>query len=408
MEASKRSRSARRRAAILAPAVAVAAAALLAPSVAGAQVSVKVGSMYTQTNGNPNRVVAFDRFSDGTLSQAQSVLTGGIGEPATACNQPAPADPSNCPITDSQGSVAINPTGTLVFATNAGDDSLSSFAASATGGLHLVSHVKTGGFYPQSVTTHGNVLYVLNQESGTIAGFHFTSAGVLTPIAGSVQHLATPTSHGNAAEVSFDRTGRTLTVTERDANLIDVFPVTDGVAGPGVANPSVANGPFGFAYDALGHLVVSDALSQQTGATSTYQQTSGLGLAPIDTEDSGGGAPCWVVIPPDNKFAYVSNTTTKSIARYALGTDGSLTLLGTTPISNVPPPPGPGIAPVQFPTDEALSRDGRFFYVIVPSVFGPPISRVDAFAVNSVTGDLTFLSSTPQTLAPGLSGLAGR
>ncbi|MGI8800995.1 MAG: lactonase family protein [Solirubrobacteraceae bacterium] len=384
---------------------ALAAAALLIPSAAGAA-PAKVGNVYTETNDpGGNQIVAFDRFSDGTLAESQRVATGGVGEPAAACSMTPPFDV--CPITDSQGAVNINPTGTLLFAVNAGSDTISSFRISPTRGLTLVQTINSGGDYPSSLTQDGNVLYVLNEETGNIDGFTFSSSGTMTEIPGSNQSLATPGPGGAAAQVGFDRLGRYLVVTERATSRIDTFKVTNGVAGPATSTvtPADATTPFGFAFDGLRHLVVSDALSEQTGAATTYNESLNGTLTPIDTESTNGGAPCWVVVTPDSKFAFITNTTTKSIARFALGTNGSLKLLGTTPILHTPD--GPSL----FPTDEALSSDGRFLYVLVPSVFGGVIgtgantSRIDEYSVGS-TGDLTFVGSTPENMGPGVSGLA--
>ena len=372
---------------------ALAATALLVPAAAGAQ-TVKVGSVYTETNGNPNKVVAFDRFADGTLAEVQRVATGGIGGLGPSC----PGAP--CPITDSQGAVALNATGTLLFAVNAGSDSISSFRVTL-GGLQRVGLVASDGDYPQSLTIHDDILYVLNQQTGSIAGFSFTATGAMTLIPGSARYLTTHGPGGQAAQIGFDRTGRNLVVTERATNIIDTFAVTNGVAGPAVAHPSAAIVPFGFAFDGLSHLVVSDALSQVAGAASSYLESPTGGLTPLDTESTNGGAPCWVVITPNNRFVYITDTTTKDVAAFALGTDGSLTFLGNTPILNTPP------GPVLFPTDEALSRDGRFLYVLVPSVFGPDISRIDAFSI-STGGGLTLVASTPENMPAGVSGLAAR
>ncbi|MEA2297108.1 MAG: 6-phosphogluconolactonase [Solirubrobacteraceae bacterium] len=388
-------------------AFALLAVVLLSPAAASA--AVKVGNVYTESNDTThNQVIAFDRLSDGTLVEAQRINTGGRGEPSPACAMPPPFDV--CPIVDSQGAVALNAAGTLLFAVNAGSDTISAFRVTSSG-LVLVGVVPSGGDFPSSLTVHANELYVLNEHSGNIEGFTFSTTGVLSMIPGSKRSLATPGPSGAAAEVSFDRTGSTLTVTERNTNLIDTFVVTNGVAGPAVAHPSSGSTPFGFASDALGHLVVSDAGTPPdfVGAASTYQQTLRGGLTAIDTESSDGGAPCWVAITPDARYAFITNTVTKSVARFRIASDGTLTLLGVTPTTHTP-----SGAPVLFPTDDALSRDGRFLYVLVPGVFSATgffgdtdVSRIDVYKVGT-DGSLTFLSSTPENMPPGVSGLAAR
>ncbi len=358
------------------------------------------GAVYVETNAAPiNEVVVFNRSANGTLTQRQRVPTGGTGGPSPACASPPGL--GVCPIADGQGEVNLSPDGRIVFAVNAASNTISSFLETSIG-LVLIDRQPSGGTYPVSLDSRGNTLYVLNQVTGNIAGFHFAHNGQLTAIPGSVRSLVTPGPAGAAAEVSFDRTGRYLAVTERATSLIDVFPLTAGVAGTATGHPAPAGAstPFGFAFDRFDHLVASDALSQKTGAATTYMAPA-AGLAAIDTQSTNGGAPCWVVITPDSRFVYITNTTTKTIARYALGTGGTLTLLGLTPTLGTPP------GPIQFPTDEALSRDGRYLYVLIPSVFGGPISRIDAYRVGR-DGSLTLLQSTSANMPPGASGLAAR
>ncbi|MCA1682974.1 MAG: beta-propeller fold lactonase family protein [Actinobacteria bacterium] len=358
------------------------------------------GTVYTETNVSPiNEVVVFDRAANGTLTPRQRVPTGGVGGLSPACMGP-PGLPK-CPIVDAQGEVALSGDGHNLFAVNAGSNTISSFVESSLG-LVLVNRVASGGNLPISVTTWGNVLYVLNQLTGSITGFRFARNGVLAPIPGSTQSLSTPGPDGVAAQVSFDPTGRTLAVTQRGTNVIDTFVVSNGVAGPAIPHPSAAVSPFGFAFDGLSRLVVSDALSQKTGAVSSYSLAPGGGLTTITASlDTAGGAPCWVVITPDNRYAYISNTTTKTIARFAIAANGSLSFLGTTPILNTLP------GPFQFPTDEALSRDGRYLYVLLPSVFGGPVSRIDAYRVGA-DGSLGLLGSTAADMPAAASGLAAR
>jgi 6-phosphogluconolactonase len=362
------------------------------------RVAGPAGAVYTETNEAPiNQVVVFNRASNGLLTPRQTVPTGGTGGLSPACGSP-PGQPV-CPIVDAQGEVGASADGHNVFAVNAGSNTISSFVES-TLGLVLVSRISSGGQFPISLDTRGNVLYVLNQLSGNITGFHFAHNGVLTPIAGSTQSLATPGPSGVAAQIGFDASGRTLTVTERGTNLIDTFVLNNWVPGPAIMHPSAAPVPFGFAYDALGQLVVSDALSQKTGAASSYVQTAGGGLAPVTASlNTSGGAPCWVVITPDNRYAFITNTTTKTIARYGIAANGALTFLGLTPTLNTPP------GPFQFPTDEGITKDGKYLYVLIPSVFSSQRSRIDEYRVGA-GGSLGLLGSTPTNMPAGASGLA--
>ena len=99
--------------------------------------------------------------------------------------------PFGFPIVDSSGSTNLTPDGKLLFVVNAGDNSISSFRTTSAGPV-LVSHVSSGGTLPISLTSHGNLLYVVNETSANIKGWTFDSTGHLTPIPGSVESLSVP------------------------------------------------------------------------------------------------------------------------------------------------------------------------------------------------------------------------
>ncbi len=252
------------------------------------------GAVYVETNAAPiNEVVVFDRAVNGTLTVRQRVPTGGTGAPSAQCAMPTRA----CPIVDSQGEVNLASNGRILFAVNAGSNTVSSFLETSLG-LVLIDRKPSGGSFPISVDSRGNVVYVLNQDTGNIAGFRFARNGVMTAIAGSNQLLSVPGPAGASAQISFDPSGQNLFVSQRATGKIDSFALSGGVAGAAVAHPSAAVTPFGFAFDKLGHLVVSNALSQHSGAATTYTETPGGGLTAIDNKSTSGGAPCWSPSPP--------------------------------------------------------------------------------------------------------------
>lgn len=376
------------------------ACAALVPQSASAASVFKVGNVYTETNDPAgNQIVAWDRLPFGTLANPQRVDTGGLGAPS-AFNCGFPPIVGTCAITDSQGAISLSPARTLLFAVNAGSNTVSSFRITPSGPV-LVDQIDSGGDFPVSLDNHGRVLYVLNQSSGTIAGFKFTSGGIMSPIAGSIQATAGGAG-GNDGQISFDPPGRNLVVTEPGADLIDTFKVQGGVAGPVTATSSANHGPFGFAFGALSHLVVTEAglAPLFTGNVSTYDLTSTGNATLHHSAASNGAAPCWIAITPDGRTAFVANLVSKTIARFRLGIGGAITLLGLSATPNVDP-----TSPVEDDSDLALSSDGRFLYEAIPSGFGGPTSRVDAWRVGP-TGGLTFLASTPEVLPAGISGIA--
>ncbi len=340
-----------------------------------------------------NAVVVFDRSAGGSLKQRQVVPTGGKGNTQSVGCGPG------CPILDTSGEVALTRSGRILFAVNAGSNTVSSFRETGHG-LKLVDQQPSGGLQPESVTTARHLVYVLNDNSGTISGFRFNSSGKLTPIPGSTQSLKTTGPMGAGRQIGFDNTGQVLVVTEVGMNLIDTFVLGHGdTPGPVTATPSASMFPFGFAFDPSNRIVISELTSMMgTGSTSTYNLTGAGAVSPIDTEGTNGILPCWVAVTPDGRYVFVVNTGAgmpAPISRYSLGPNGKLTLLGLTPS-----------AAGEFArTDEVLSGDGRFLYVLVPSVKAGNTSHIDEYAVSG--GNLTLIGATPSTLAVGVSGLDG-
>src|SRR5215218_9127992 len=124
------------------------------------------GAVYTETQDPAgNAIVVYKRAADGTITERARVATGGLGAASTP--------PFGFPIVDSQGSVELTKNGRLLFAVNAGDDTISSFRVRKHGGLKLVDREPSGGDLPVSLDSKGHLLYVVNSLSGDISGFRF-------------------------------------------------------------------------------------------------------------------------------------------------------------------------------------------------------------------------------------------
>lgn len=401
--------------------VATAVVALTLTSVAAAKRHARprpkpVGRMYTETNGaNGNQVLIFNRYANGKLKRAGAKSTGGKGG-----LQQQPGCTSMCPILDTQGEVALTKDGSLLFAVNAGSNTITSFRATKKG-LKRVSVVSSDGVFPSSLTLNGNVLYALNANSDTIAGFRFSHNGRLTPISGATQPLVGGALPGLPRQIGFDKTGKLLMVTllanmsgpppaGGTTDTIDTFPVNAaGVAGPGTANNSTAPFPFAFAFDGSNQAIVAevhDLTPAANGELASFGLTGSGGLSAIDTAPTNGTAPCWVVITRNGRYAYVVNTgggspTGATVSEFKISGGGTLTSLGTTPA-----------LPEFAKTDDALSADSRYLYVLSPLESGSstapgPNSHIDEYAVRG-NGTLRLIGKTASIPIPGVSGLVGR
>ena len=396
-------------------AVALACMWVLATGMAGASTAhhEPAGAVYTESNDPAgNSVVVFDRFRDGTLVKREAVSTGGLGSAQSVGCGPG------CPILDSVNAVVVSDNEKLVFAVNAGSDTVSSFRETRSG-LRLVDQEYSGGDMPESLALHDHVLYALNVATensngttGNIYGFRVSGNGQMTPN-GSSQTLASaaPPDHSfDPRAIGFKPNGRVIVVTEIFGGFdsgppgrIDTFVVNShGQAGPAQSYPTQTIAPFGFAFDDNGHAVVSELADPGgEGAVSTYTVTNSGVVTPIDTKPSGGHLPCWVAVTENDRvIAYVVNTGAGEPARvthFRLNRNGTLTPHG---------------APAEHPgdfaqTDTALSDNDRYLYVLAPSVGPGPPSHIDTWQRQN-DGSLTFIGSTPADpdMGIGATGLA--
>jgi 6-phosphogluconolactonase (cycloisomerase 2 family) len=336
--------------------------------------------VFVQTD-NPagNQIVAYDRASDGSLTQAGVYDTGGLGGVLSG---------SVVDHTASQGALAYDAANGLLLAVNAGSDSVSVFKVIGDR-LVRVQVVSSGGSFPVSVAVSHGVVYVLNaRNGGSIQGFLALGAHLL-PLPGSARPLgldptAQPEFTNTPGQVAFTPDGRDLIVTTKaNGNAIDVF----GVGGLGylTATPvsTVVPGgvPFAVAFDRSGDLVASEA---GPNALQTFRLNADRSLTSLQTIATGQAATCWIV--GTGSFFYASNAGSGTVSRFASAADGTLTLLGAT---------GTDAGTV----DGAATPDGSFLYVQTGAA-----GKVDAFQVGA-DGSLTAIGSVTVPGAVGGEGI---
>jgi 6-phosphogluconolactonase len=335
------------------------------------------GAVYTQTNGaGGNSILAFSRSSSGRLSPLGTYATGGLGTGSGL---------------GSQGAVTLARDGELLLAVDAGSDDIASFAVRDDGSLTLVDRVASGGDQPISVTAHGGIAYVLNAGgSGNIVGFTLDVAGDLAAIAGSSRSLSTAAS--GPAEIAFNPAGTALLVTEKNTNRLTTYKVgSDGLASAGTWIASAGVTPFGFAFDARGRAVVSEAWGGAADAStvSSYSIRGGSTMVidgPVATTETSA---CWVAVTANGRFAYDANTGSGTVTGFAIGTDGSLTRLDADGVTGVTG---------GSPADLAASANGHFLYVRVGG-----LNDISAFLV-AVDGSLSSIGTAG--LPAGTVGIA--
>jgi 6-phosphogluconolactonase (cycloisomerase 2 family) len=371
-----------------------------------------------------NQILGFRRAADGKLTPMSAPFaTGGKGTGAGL---------------GEQGAVAFDRAKNLVYTVNAGDNSFSILPVKDDGTLAAATHVAApdadaGGarlLGPKSITFHDNVVYVLFQGDATtpsmIAGWTVSSTGgSAAPIAASALPLSSATQSVDPAQIEFSPDGKWLVVTEKQSGAagavkgdgsIDSFAVgAGGVATKMGFYPTASAGadagfqmtPFGFEF--LGtHLIVSEAGSTGVGS---YTYAGGI-IAPVASSQfaSTDPAPCWVAV--SSQWAYVTNARGPSISGFAVdATSGALANIapvanGVVASTGRTLPSDAGLV-FQGPTDEFVSYDGQFLYVLNAAVPSIGIFRIKSDGSLARVGDGDY-TSTPETLPAGAVGIVAR
>ena len=131
-----------------------------------------------------------------------------------------------------------------------------------------------------------------------------------------------------------------------------------------------ANGPVGIAaHPSNNYLYVvnfADDLVHQYSVNTTTGKLAAIGTVSAGT----GGGPNGIAVTPSGNFAYVTNQSSGSVAQYSIGSDGTLTLIGT--LSGLSTPQG-------------VTANGSYVFVAESGA-----GTVDSFSIGS-TGLLTLI-----------------
>ena len=91
-------------------------------------------------------------------------------------------------------SLVVSNDGRALVVVNAGSSTVSAFRVEHDGLRLIGSPVASGGTRPTSLTLDDDLLYVMNADSNSIAGFRLDDKRGLTPTAGSIQPFGAGTS----------------------------------------------------------------------------------------------------------------------------------------------------------------------------------------------------------------------
>jgi 6-phosphogluconolactonase (cycloisomerase 2 family) len=373
-----------RRLSLPAGALLAGSAAAIALGVAPAAQASTIGqsassAVFVQTdNTSGNQVEVYQRAADGTLSLVQGYATGGLGGVLTG---------SVVDHLASQGSLTYDSAHHLLYAVNAGSNTVSVFAVSGVQ-LTLRQVVSSGGTFPVSVAVHGSVVYVLNAENGgSIQGYRVENGRLELKSDWNrqlgLESDGTPQFTHTPGQVGFTADGSQLLVTTKAAGN-DVYVYRLGFDGSPSHQVTVNSlpGTVPFAFVSTGWRQV--ALVEAGSSTVTTFEVGYDGtLTQLSSVATGQAATCWIA--GDGDLLFASNAGSANETGLQVGGFGSLTSLGDTKTD-------------AGTVDAAASQDGRNLYV---QTGGNGI--VDEYAIGT-GGSLTQIGSVT---VPGAAGGEG-
>jgi 6-phosphogluconolactonase (cycloisomerase 2 family) len=330
-------------------------------------------------NTSGNTVTAYNRDADGTLTEANTYSTGGSG---------GVLDGSVVDHLASQGSLTYDRGSRLLYAVNAGSNTITVFAVHGDR-LHRLQVVSSGGTFPVSIAARGHLVYVLNaRNGGSIQGFvrlgdHLFRVPSWNRSLG-LNPALTPEFTSTPGQVAFTPDGSKLIVTTKNnLNQIDVFRL--GLFGTPSSSPVVTrdpgNVPFAVTFDRSGRLQVAEA---GPNAIATYVVNRDGTLTFTGRVTTGQSATCWITTTGTE--VYAGNAGSGSISRYRAAAAG-LIAQGTT-------------ATDAGTVDLALSPDQHNLYAQTGAA-----GIVDEFAVGA-NGALSEIGSVVVPGAVGGQGIA--
>ncbi|SEE74730.1 Lactonase, 7-bladed beta-propeller [Rhizobiales bacterium GAS191] len=370
------------------------------------------GHLYTQTNEIRNCIIHYHRAASGALTEVERIPTGGAG---SGTFKPISGQESAPNAFEGAGSIILTPDRRFLFATNGGDNSVSSFRVGEEGRLTLVDVKPTGNPVEGRSGTAKSLAYAL--ASGTLLVLHsfgpdhlrlmsVDAEGRLT----SRPERYTVNTHDKANRVS------TMVVISPDEKLVFVgttfdepivstglypdgspilwvqraggafhsiasnFPDPDGLA----VFPLREDGSLGTArfYDARGGspfyiaflhgrpntFVIGYAVGDGV-SMGTIEEDGKVNIGPLVKIDTSAGVPselCWLSVSPDDRTVFATNFGYSNISSYHI--NGSGLEIACDPAC--PKVPGDGTARglngtvISGPADSWITPDGAYLYQI--------------------------------------------
>jgi 6-phosphogluconolactonase len=286
--------------------------------------------------------------------------------------------------------LVLSPSGqTLYVASNVEDGRVVVLRVAADGALTPIGEQSAAGAGTVHLGLHGQHLYAVNHDSGTVVVFPVRPDETLGPVADVVQHVgsgphpaAQAGPHPHMAVI--DPAGTRLLVPDKGTDCVYVYRVD---AETGLLTPAsqvhlgAGVGPRHLVFHPSGRYVyvVSELVSTVT--VCGYEPATGalwtIGSAPtVPPGTQVWNAPSGIAISPDGRFVYAANRGHESIAVLAVSDGGSaLRQVGC---------PQVGSPVTTLPWDLAVDPGGTLLYVA-----NQLAGTVAAFVIDAASGLLT-------------------
>jgi 6-phosphogluconolactonase (cycloisomerase 2 family) len=364
------------------------------------------GDLYMQTNEVANSIIHYQWSANGALAEVERVATGGAGsgDLSPIYHTKRPND------FEGAGSVILTPDRRFLFATNGGDNSVSSFAVDKKGRLTLrdvkrTGNTQAGGAKSLAYSPSSRTLFVVH----TFGPDHLRlmsvdGEGKLTPRPEqySVNTMdwsnRVPTMSVLSPDGKFLFVGTTFdelpSRKNPDGSLILWIPHKDGALHVIASNAPDPDGIVVFPvgedgalrersfYDARGASPFYIAFLHNRPDTFVvgYAVSDGVSIGKVDangkitfstpvTLNTSAGRPselCWLAVSPDDRWVFTTNFGYSNISSYRI--EGNELSIAKDPAS--PKVPGDGTFRAingtvsSGPSDNWLTPDGEYLYQI--------------------------------------------
>jgi 6-phosphogluconolactonase (cycloisomerase 2 family) len=406
------------------------------------------GHLYMQTNEVQNTIVRYERKADGSLVEVERIATGGAG---SGVFKPISGQESAPNSFEGAGSVILTPDRRFLFATNGGDNSVSSFRVSEDGRLTLLDVKPTGNpvdgrsgtakslaFAPStrtlfvlhsfgpdhlrlmSVDAEGKLkarpeCYTVNTYSkrNRVATMVVVSPSEELVIVGTTfdEPIALTGFYPDGSPILWvQRAGgalHSIASNAPDPDGLAVFPLQkDGSLGTARFYDAKGGSPFYIAFlnKQPNTFIIGYAVGDGCSiATIGKDKTISIGeLVKIDTSAGVPTELCWLAVSPDDRTVYATNFGYSNICSYRINGQG----LEIARDPACPKVRGDGTARglngtvTSGPSDSWITSDGTFLYQIYGNA-----SKLVGYATQP-DGSLTEITSVkiPYNSPQGLAG----